>query len=586
MRPLDPRLMRYARSTRGFIVIAVVLGIVTAVLVIIQARLLSDVIVRVTSEGASWSDVRDSVVLIASVFAGRALIAWAAEVAAVRASSRAKQQLRSAAMEHVLALGPTGPGATDPGGTAALITRGVDALDGYYARYLPQLVLAVIVPIAVLATVLGQDILSAVIIAVTLPLIPLFMALIGMYTKSQVDRQWRTLGVLSGHFLDLVSGLPTLKAFGRAKTQVEAIRAVGDRYRSSTMGVLRVSFLSSLALELLATLSVALVAVSVGLRLAEDQIVYPVALFVLLLAPEAYLPLRLVGQHFHAAAEGLGAADRVFTILETPAPTGGDEVLPRGGVTIEAIDLSARYPGRDELALSRVTFTASPGTVTAVVGGSGGGKSTLLSAILGFISADSGSLNVRVTDTATSLDALDMQQWRQRIAWVPQRAHLPSRDLADTPTVSDAVGIREGSIADERVWEALADAGIADEIRALPGGLNSELAADGSGLSVGQLQRLSLARALITSADVVLLDEPTAALDPVTERSVVAAIGRLAEQGRTVIVVAHRPALLDVATQVIRVEQAAAPEAARSEADDLVVRESQSETATVLRVGW
>ncbi len=586
MRPLDPRLMRYARSTRGFIVIAVVLGIVTAVLVIIQARLLSDVIVRVTSEGASWSDVRDSVVLIASVFAGRALIAWAAEVAAVRASSRAKQQLRSAAMEHVLALGPTGPGATDPGGTAALITRGVDALDGYYARYLPQLVLAVIVPIAVLATVLGQDILSAVIIAVTLPLIPLFMALIGMYTKSQVDRQWRTLGVLSGHFLDLVSGLPTLKAFGRAKTQVEAIRAVGDRYRSSTMGVLRVSFLSSLALELLATLSVALVAVSVGLRLAEDQIVYPVALFVLLLAPEAYLPLRLVGQHFHAAAEGLGAADRVFTILETPAPTGGDEVLPRGGVTIEAIDLSARYPGRDELALSGVTFTASPGTVTAVVGGSGGGKSTLLSAILGFISADSGSLNVRVTDTATSLDALDMQQWRQRIAWVPQRAHLPSRDLADTPTVSDAVGIREGSIADERVWEALADAGIADEIRALPGGLNSELAADGSGLSVGQLQRLSLARALITSADVVLLDEPTAALDPVTERSVVAAIGRLAEQGRTVIVGAHRPALLDVATQVIRVEQAAAPEAARSEADDLVVRESQSETAAVLRVGW
>jgi len=586
MRPLDPRLMRYARSTRGFIVIAVVLGIVTAVLVIIQARLLSDVIVRVTSEGASWSDVRDSVVLIASVFAGRALIAWAAEVAAVRASSRAKQQLRSAAMEHVLALGPTGPGATDPGGTAALITRGVDALDGYYARYLPQLVLAVIVPIAVLATVLGQDILSAVIIAVTLPLIPLFMALIGMYTKSQVDRQWRTLGVLSGHFLDLVSGLPTLKAFGRAKTQVEAIRAVGDRYRSSTMGVLRVSFLSSLALELLATLSVALVAVSVGLRLAEDQIVYPVALFVLLLAPEAYLPLRLVGQHFHAAAEGLGAADRVFTILEMPAPTGGDEVLARGGVTIEAIDLSARYPGRDELALSGVTFTAAPGTVTAVVGGSGGGKSTLLSAILGFISADSGSLNVRVTDTATSLDALDMQQWRQRIAWVPQRAHLPSRDLADTPTVSDAVGIREGSIADERVWEALTDAGIADEIRALPGGLNSELAADGSGLSVGQLQRLSLARALITSADVVLLDEPTAALDPVTERSVVAAIGRLAEQGRTVIVVAHRPALLDVATQVIRVEQAAAPEAARSEADDLVVRESQSETAAVLRVGW
>ena len=347
MRPLDPRLLRYARSTRGFIAIAVVLGVVTAVLVITQARLLSDVIVSVTSSGADWSDVRDTVIVIAAVFACRALVSWLAEVAAVRASARAKQQLRETTIAHVLALGPAGPGAHSPGETAALITRGIDALDGYYARYLPQLVLAVIVPVAVLLTILGQDLLSTLIIAVTLPLIPVFMVLIGMYTKAQVDRQWRTLGLLSGHFLDLVAGLPTLKVFGRAKSQVAAIRAIGDRYRSTTMGVLRVSFLSSLALELLATLSVALVAVSVGIRLAEGQITYPVALFVLLLAPEAYLPLRLVGQHFHAAAEGLGAADRVFTILETPVPTGGTATLPSGPVRVVVDDLSVTYPGRE-----------------------------------------------------------------------------------------------------------------------------------------------------------------------------------------------------------------------------------------------
>jgi thiol reductant ABC exporter CydD subunit len=553
MRPLDPRLLRYARSTRGFIGLAVVLGAVTAVLVIVQARLLSDVIVRVTSQGAQWADVRDATIAIATVFAARAVLAWLAEVAAVRASARAKQELRESALEHVLALGPAGPAAQSPGETATLITRGVDALDGYYARYLPQLVLAVIVPIAVLLTVLGQDILSTVIIAVTLPLIPIFMALIGMYTKTQVDRQWRTLSVLSGHFLDLVSGLPTLKAFGRAKTQVDAIRAVGDRYRSTTMGVLRVSFLSSLALELLATLSVALVAVSVGLRLAEGQITYSVALFVLLLAPEAYLPLRLVGQHFHAAAEGLGAADRVFTILETPLPSGGTAELPAGPVTLVVDNVEVSYPGRSTPALSGATFTARPGTITAIVGGSGGGKSTLLSLVLGYIVADSGQLRAEAGGETRDVRDLETTAWRSRVAWVPQRAHLPAADLSDQPTIGAAVALRDER-SDDEVWRALADAGIDSEVRALPDQLATRLSADGSGFSVGQLQRLCLARALVSPADVVLLDEPTAALDPATEAAVVSAIQRLAQAGSTVIVVAHRPALVEVAHQIVRIE--------------------------------
>lgn len=583
MRPVDPRLLRYARSTRGFIGLAVLLGAATAVIVIIQAHLLADVIVRVTSEGASWADVRDSVLLLALVFLARAVIAWFAEAAAVRASAKAKQQLRRAALDQVLALGPTGPGATDPGGTAALITRGVDALDGYYARYLPQLVLAVIVPIAVLATVLGRDILTAVIIAITIPLIPLFMALIGMYTKSQVDRQWRTLGMLSGHFLDLVSGLPTLKAFGRAKSQVEAIRAVGDRYRSSTMGVLRVSFLSSLWLELLSSLAVALVAVSVGLRLAEGQMAYSIALFVLLLAPEAYLPLRLVGQHFHAAAEGLGAADRVFTILETPLATGGSLRLDPGRVTVAVDDLEVRYRADAAPALQKVSFTAEPGTVTAIVGGSGGGKSTLLFALLGFIAPSAGGITLRSAGSSIGLADLDMDAWRSRVAWVPQRAHLASGDLNSTPTIAQAVCLGAPDASDDEIWLALAEAGIEDEIRALPDGIDTTLAADGSGFSVGQLQRLSLARALMSSADVVLLDEPTAALDPVTERVVVTAIGRLAQQGRTVIVVAHRPALLDVATQIVRVERPVVDDGPVTEPDTPT---DSSRGEPIVTVGW
>ena len=312
MRPVDPRLLRYARSTRGFLVLAVILGAAIAALVIVQARLLSTAIVDVAQGRATLATISGVLAALAAVFVARALVSWLAESAAYRTSAKAKAELRAEAMDHVLRLGPLGPAGQDPGAVAALITRGVDALDAYFARYLPQLVLAVIVPLAVLATVLGQDLLSAIIIAVTLPLIPVFMILIGLYTRSRVDQQWETLSRLSGHFLDLVSGLPTLKVFGRAKRQAEAIRAMGERYRSTTMGVLRITFLSSFALELLASLSVALVAVTVGVRLAEGQVSFSVALFVLILAPEAYLPIRLVGQHFHAAAEGLGAAEEVF----------------------------------------------------------------------------------------------------------------------------------------------------------------------------------------------------------------------------------------------------------------------------------
>jgi ATP-binding cassette subfamily C protein CydCD len=557
MKPLDPRLLRYARSTRGFIALAVVLGAATAVLVIVQARLLSEVIVSVTSTGAGWSDVRDSVIAITLVFLGRALIAWLSEVGAVRASARAKQELRGAALAHVLQLGPAGPGAQDPGPTAALITRGIDALDGYFARYLPQLVLAVIVPLAVLLTVFGQDLLSAVIIAVTIPLIPVFMVLIGMYTQGRVDRQWRTLAILSGHFLDLVSGLPTLKMFGRAKSQAGAIRAIGDRYRSTTMGVLRISFLSSLALELIATLSVALVAVSVGLRLAEGQITYPVALFVLLLAPEAFLPLRLVGQHFHAAAEGLGAADRLFTILETEVPTGGTVEIAPGPMRISIEGLQVTYPSRPDPALERADFVALPGTVTAVVGTSGGGKSTLISTILGFIEPSEGRIVVQSSSgPGVDLRDADLNVWRRRVAWLPQHSRLVSADVSQTPTVADAVRLGRPEADLERVWAALTMAGIADDVRSLPEGVWTRLSADGSGFSVGQLQRLALARVIITEADVVLLDEPTAALDVATEAAVVEAIRRLAARGATVIVVAHRPALIEVAHQIVRLGRA------------------------------
>lgn len=543
MRPLDPRLLRYARGTRGFLVLSVAIGVLLTIAMIIQARLLSSVIVNVTSEGWDWAAASESVLLLAGIFLTRALLSWGVEVAALRSSARAKQQLREASMKHILALGPN---VEHRGEVSALVTRGIDALDSYYARYLPQLVLAVIVPIAVLVTILTQDLLSAIIIAVCIPIIPIFMILIGMYTKAQVDRQWRTLAVLSGHFLDLVSGLPTLKIFGRAHAQVAAIRSIGDRYRSTTMGVLRVSFLSSLALELLATLSVALVAVSVGLRLAEGQIAYSVALFVLVLAPEAFLPLRLVGQHFHAAAEGLGAADRLFTLLETPVPNSQGALSPCSAPEIVVTDFSVTYPGRSHPAMQPVTFTACPGTITALIGSSGCGKSTVLAALLGFMEPTVGE--VRVCEHL--LNELDLEQWRERIGWLPQHPTLISPELLGSLTVAQAVSAGR-SISTDHVRETLAAVGILDELTA---GEETPLAADGSGVSAGQRQRIALARAIVTKPPVLLLDEPTAALDGASEEAVVDAIRAAARRGATVIVVAHRPSLVACADHVVLIQ--------------------------------
>ena len=523
---------------------AVLIGTLTAVLVITQAWFLSRVIVGVTADNQVLADVSFGIAAIAGVFTARALLAWGAEVIAVRASGEAKAQLRQAAMSAVI---DSGSAHASPSEIAVIATRGIDALDTYFARYLPQLVLAVIVPITVLVVIFTQDILSAIIVAVTIPLIPIFMILIGLFTKNKVDKQWRTLSTLSGHFLDLVSGLPTLKVFGRAQAQVKIILRVGEEYRSSTMGVLRISFLSSLALELLATLSVALVAVSIGLRLAEAQIDYRIGLFVLLLAPEVYLPLRLIGQHFHAAAEGLGAADKLFSIIENqPAVPGGPTELA-ADIDIEVTDLSVKYPNSAVIALSPVSFTAVPGTVTAIVGHSGSGKTTLLRALGGLVTAHSGTITVG----GVSLEEVKIAQWRRIVSWLPQNAHLFSQDLSAQPTIRSVVDVH-GDHSDSEIWDALTRAEVAAEVRPL--GLDFTLDAQGAGLSGGQLQRLTIARALISSPKVLLLDEPTAALDSSSEISIARVLQSCAADGVTVIVVAHRPALMEIANQVVRVE--------------------------------
>lgn len=564
MKPLDPRLLRYARAAAMHLVVLVALGVATAGLVIAQAWLLSGAIAGGFG-GTGLGALGGTVLLLGMVIAGRVLLAWLGEAAAYRASAAVKSQLRRRLLGHALALGPRWLARGRTGEIGALATRGVDALDGYFAAYLPQLVLAVIVPVAILAVVLPADLLAGITIVATLPLIPLFMALIGMATQARTRRRWRALATLSHHFLDVVAGLPTLKVFGRAKAQADSIARITAEYRRATLGTLKLAFVSSLALELLATLSVALVAVGIGLRLVAGDLDLRTALLVLILAPEAYLPLRLVGQRFHACADGLAAAEEVFAVLETPVPERGTRDVPSTLGRVSVRGVTVRHPKRPVPAPYEATFDLVPGRITALSGPSGSGKSTLLDVLLGFVSPDAGRVVVHGTTrqyadsgtdkagaavepapdgragTSTDLAELDPDAWRARLAWVPQEPRpLPG-------TVADAIRLGAPEASDAAVRNA-AEAAVLD----VP--LDRELTEEGRGVSAGQRRRVALARAFLRAdagAPILLLDEPTSGLDADTEAKILAALRRYADAGHMVLLAAHRPSLLAIADDVV-----------------------------------
>jgi ATP-binding cassette subfamily C protein CydD len=528
------------------------LATLTALAVIAQADLLASMLADGVQGRTDAGTVVGSMALLGGVFAVRAALTWMQQVLAQNAAASTKSALRRDVLAHTQRLGPGWLSGQHGGRLATTLGRGLDGLDPYFTGYFPQLFLAAVVPVAVLVRLTVADLASAAVIILTLPLIPIFGILVGIQTRKATARQWRALERLGGYFLDLVAGLPTLRAFGRARAQAGAVRRSAEEHRIATMRTLRVAFLSALVLELVATLSVALVAVPVGLRLLSGNIDLHTALVVLLLAPEAYLPLRSLGSQFHASTEGLEVAERAFAVLDT-APSGrvaGTGAPWRSSAPVESIQVdqvTVRYPGRDEPALDGVSLTVRSGERLALVGPSGAGKSTLLGVLLGLVPVTSGRVVITTADGAVDLADLDPAEWRRHLAWVPQRPYLFSRSVAD----NIALGCPDAS--DARI-RAAARAAQADAfVEALPAGYRTMLGEHGTGVSAGQRQRIALARAFLRDAPLLLLDEPTAGLDARNESTVLAATRRLME-GRTVVSVAHRPAVVVDADRVVRIE--------------------------------
>jgi ATP-binding cassette subfamily C protein CydD len=512
--------------------LAVVLGTLSGWLLILQAGCLAQAVTGVTFDERTLIEVMPWLWALLAIFAARAVLAWASERAAHDAAQRVKLSLRKTLYDKLRRLGPAYLSEQRTGDLVNTLSDGIEALEAYYARFLPAISLMALVPLSILVFVFPIDWVSGLVMLGTAPLIPFFMILIGKGAERRNQAQWQQLARMSAHFLDIIQGLTSLKLFNASRREAAMIARISDDYRRSTMSVLRIAFLSSFALEFFSTVSIAIVAVLIGFRLYWGELDFLYGFFVLLLAPEFYLPLRNMGTHYHARMAAIGAAEKMLEILEAPLSESTTEqtesLLFEGSVGLELSDVGFTYPdGRR--ALQGLDLTVEPGEQVAIVGPSGAGKSTLLNLLLGFQPPSEGGIRIN----GLPLSILDPTAWRRQVAWVPQRAHLFHGSLADN------IRLARPDATQSEVEEAARLAHAHDFIQQLPQGYDTWVGEGGQGLSGGQIQRIALARAFLKDAPLVILDEATAHLDLESERLIHQAIDKLAEN-RTLIMVAHR----------------------------------------------
>lgn len=519
------------------------LGIAGGFVLIAQALIVAWVVNRVMVGGAGYREVLPQLLQLPPLMLLRAGLSWASERVAFAASARVRQQMRNDLFQRLLDAGPLRLKGDRAGEVATVIVDGVEALEGYYSRYLPHLAVMAMVPLAILAAVVPSDWISAGIMLFTAPFIPFFTILIGRGAERLNQRQWQSLARLGGYFLDRVNGLATLRMFNASRHEAEMIARISDDYRLATMSVLYLAFLSALVLEFFATVSVALMAVIIGFRLLKGGMAFQDGFTVLLLAPEFYLPLRLMGNYYHARMEAIGAGERIFGILDTPitprpvAPCPLPACSPLR-VCFEGVGF--RYAPDSAPAIEGVTLSLTTGERVALAGPSGAGKSTLAALLLGFALPEQGRVLVNGVDLAKC----DPDEWRRLVAWVPQRPHIFHG------TVRDNIRLGRRAASDQDVLWAARLARCEEFIARLPQGLDTLIGEQGAGLSGGEARRIALARVFLKDSPLIITDEPTAGLDARSEAMVREALNELARD-RAVLSIAHRLATLEDSDRVV-----------------------------------
>ena len=544
MKPLDLRLLRYARSSRVYLFLTVVVAITSAVFTITQAYLLTKIIVAIFQKHENFAGIKSSLIALIAVFVARIILSYFTEWLGAIASSRMRSELRLQLLNKALT---SGAGTVNEMGStqlSVLATRGINNLDGYLAKFIPQLFIASIVPLLVGATIASEDLQSGIIVLLTIPLIPIFGIMIGRYTAAATMKRWKSLEILSGYFADLLKGMRTLKVYGRAHLQTEKLKAVGAEYQEETMRVLKISFLSSLALELIATLSVALLAVSIGLRLVSGSLSLSVGLFILIISPEVYWPIRQVAGYFHAAADGIAAFNQIYAILDTNEVVGSVEISDISAISWSSITIE--YPDRTSIHIPAGQIKS--GEFQALIGASGSGKSTLVKILLGFLVPTSGEISVSTSQGTFPLEDINPISLRALISWLPQEPHFA------IGTISQTLRQVSPAASDRDLAQLLNDVGL--ELGDLNRGLATELGKLQQGLSVGQLRKIGLARAIAKKAPVLILDEPSASIDDASEEIISQLVQREASLGRIVLVISHRPVLADAAHTTIDMARA------------------------------